>query len=155
VIGIPYMPWRRADLNGDGFVDATDVTIVDSFRGPVPQTNGTLGPDTQPPTIRVRWPVSGSTVAKESQTLIDVHPWDARALTSLELIDSRGNVTDCAYQSRNAGQYGNWNSFVPLRMSFDKCWFVAPRRSGVQNLTFRARDASGNVTTIPYVLNVQ
>jgi hypothetical protein len=124
-------PWRRYDLDGDGFVGAEDLEIFgQSASAPVPMQE-----DVVVPTARITEPAENGTVARGQYARIRSHAWDNAAITAVDyLVDGR---TVCTVSD-------------PLpTFGFDSplyaCWWDVPRRARSYRIEVRVTDAAGNV----------
>ena len=126
------LPWRRYDLDGDGYVDQTDIEIVETLLGEaLPMVEDIIAP-----TARVLEPEGGS-VAKGSNYLIRGHVWDNAAIERVEyLADGKVlcSVTD------PVPSFGTTSPFYA-------CWWSVPKRQGLHDLEIRVYDAAGNMAT--------
>ena len=126
-------PWRRYDLDGDGWVDQTDVDIMTQLIGqPVPMLV-----DSITPTARLVAPLAGDTVARGQDYRLQGHVWDNAAITQVAyLVD--GKII-CSVTNPVAG-FG-------FDSPFNFCWWSVPRKSGSYEITVRVTDAAGLVST--------
>lgn len=124
------LPWRRYDLDGDGFVDDEDRRIlVQSQDQEVPMTG-----DSVSPTARVTAPLEGESVPRGGEVRIIAHAWDNSALTRVDyLVNGR---TVCSKTDPLPG-YGFTS---PLYF----CWWQVPKRNQTHRIEVRAYDATGN-----------
>ncbi|MEH6467042.1 MAG: Ig-like domain-containing protein [Porticoccus sp.] len=131
-------PWRRYDLDGDGFVGDEDVAIVETLLNqPVP-----MDTDMVAPTARVLMPEQGPVVSKGQYFLIEGHAWDNASLTRVDYqVDGK---TICSNTNPLPG-FGFTSPFY-------QCWWDVPKRRGSYALTIVAYDGEGNVTTSPELL---
>ena len=136
------LPWRRYDLDGDGYVDQTDVNIVQKLVGqPIPMTTDIIPPTARITSLNGATVTAGSTpsVSRGSAVSVGLYGWDNASLTKVEL-DVNGTAV-CTLTTPNSLIGG-----TPL---FSCSWSV-PKKSGVTyTLTAKAYDASGNVAASP------
>jgi hypothetical protein len=128
-----HFPWRRYDLDGDGYVSQEDVNIVKSLIGqPIP-----IPKDIIAPTARVTVPSSGEIVPRGEYYLIRGHVWDNAALMRVEyLVDGK---PQCSVT--------NPVPTLGYASPFYYCWWNVPNRSGPYTITIRAYDVAGNTAT--------
>ncbi len=124
--------WRRYDLDGDGYVGPEDKEIISTLVGePVPMASDIIAP-----TARVLDP--GGPVAKGQYFLIEGHVWDNASLVRVDYqVDGR---TICSQTDPIPG-FGYTSPFY-------NCWWDV-KGAGSYDLTIKAYDAAGHVTTSP------
>jgi hypothetical protein len=132
------LPWRRYDLDGDGFVGNEDWSIVHQIMGePVP-----LNKDVISPSARITYPLDGDTVPRGDYVLIRSHVWDNAALARVDYLVN-GKII-CS-QTEPVPSFGFTS---PLY----SCWWQVPKRSTTYRLEVRAYDTAGNVNVNQPVL---
>lgn len=132
------LPWRRFDLDGDGFVGNEDWSIVQQIVGePVPMTTDLISPS-----ARITYPLDGDTVPRGEYVLIRSHAWDNAALTRVDYLVNDKIV--CS-QTEPVPSFGFTS---PLYA----CWWKVPKRSTTHRLEVRAYDTVGNVNVKQTVL---
>ena len=134
------LPWRRYDIDGDGWVDATDRDIV-----LLVATEGqSSSADVVPPTARLNSPTDGEPVARGQYLRLQAHAWDNAALVRVDyLVDGKVvcSVTDPVPE---AG----------FESPFYSCWWQVPKRRGLHEIEVIAYDAAGHVASSrPVIVN--
>lgn len=131
-------PWRRFDLDGDGFVGEEDHLIVTQVLDqPVP-----MPADIITPTGRITAPLDRSIVPRGAQVMIKAHAWDNSSLTRVDyLVNGR---TVCSKTS----PIPDFGFTSPLYY----CWWDTPKRSRSYLIEVRVHDAAGNTTLSEAVL---
>lgn len=126
------LPWRRYDLDGNGFVGEEDLAIVELLSGlPVP-----MATDIVPPTARITSPEEGGSVPRGAYVMITAHAWDNASLSRVEYrVDGK---TICS----NTEPVSSSNNQSPLYY----CWWETPKRSRDYTLEVMAVDGAGNST---------
>ena len=133
--GLNTFPWRRFDLDGDGYVNGHDVDIVTSLIGTQP---GTTNLDKTSPTSVIRFPSATDTIYVGSQNFVKVYGWDNLSLSKVEcFVNGRkiGEVQVETKVSSNAGFPGT---------TYDCLWKV-PMRADTYTLQTKATDGAGNI----------
>lgn len=132
-------PWRRYDLDGDGYVGAEDTAILEAVMGePVPAASDNIAP-----TARVLEPKG--TITRGQYFLIEGYAWDNAALVRV----------DYQVNGRNICSYTNPIPNFGFTSPFYNCWWEV-KSSGDHELTITAYDAAGHVTTSPaLIVNAQ
>ena len=121
--------WRRADLDGNGAVDARDVSVVNRLLGtPVPYDK-----DVVPPAADVRAPAEGEEVAAGGSYNVQLFGLDNRQLRRLELFVNGKLACTTNVPATNCG------------------WNVPRGAGGTYKLVARATDAAGLVADSPAV----
>ncbi|MGH8509426.1 MAG: Ig-like domain-containing protein, partial [Gammaproteobacteria bacterium] len=124
-------PWRRFDLDGDGYVSETDAGIVASLVGqPIPMPEDSIAP-----TARVTAPGAGATVTKGGYYLIRGHVWDNAAVKQVAYLVDGATVCTVTDPVPTFG----------FTSPFYACWWKIPKRQGPHEITIRVTDAAGNV----------
>lgn len=126
------LPWRRFDLDGDGFVGVEDVRIVEQSMSASPST----GFDQVSPTARILGPLTGQTVDKGSYQLIQGHVWDNAAIRS---VDYRVNGRTVCFIADPVPGFGFTSPYY-------QCWWKVPKGGSSHTVEIRVTDQSGNVT---------
>jgi len=126
------VPFRRFDLNGDGWVDSGDVQIADAYLG--------LGlpADFDPvtPTARITSHTNGGAVPRGQSVRITAYAWDNAALAEVDYLVN--GKTICS-KTDPVPQLG----FVSPMFS---CWWDVPKqRAGLFEIEIRVVDAQGNI----------
>lgn len=125
------LPWRRYDLDGDGFVNETDREIVLQLLN----QDGPMPADVVLPTARVVEPADGGLVARGESVMIRGHAWDNAALSRVEyLVDGK---TVCSV-SDPSPVFGFTSPYY-------YCWWKVPKRSKDYQIEIRTYDAAGNM----------
>ena len=127
------LPWRRYDLDADGYVDGTD-------RGIVLQLMNQDGPmliDIVVPTARVTEPSDGGEVARGESVMIRGHVWDNAALSRVEYLVNGKTVCSVSDPSPSFG----------FTSPYYYCWWNVPKRSTDYEVQIRVHDAAGNIGT--------
>jgi hypothetical protein len=125
------LPWRRYDLDGDGYVASEDREIVVQLT----QQQGPMFSDVVVPTTRIIEPLSGDTVARGGNVMIKGHVWDNAALSRVEYLVN-GKII-CSKSDPVPG-FGFTSPFY-------YCWWDVPKRNMTHQIEVRAYDASGNI----------
>ena len=126
-----YQPWRRYDLDADGYVSQTDIDIVTNIITAFEDVPIPLPTDIILPTARVLVPAAGDVVARNSSYRIEGHAWDNAALTQVDYVVDGNTV--CSRTNPVA--------------TFYYCWWNTPKKRGAYAITMRAYDAAGNMGT--------
>lgn len=137
-ISLSPLPWRRYDLDGDGFVGEEDRPIVTQVLDQVVPMDA----DSISPTARVTSPSEGGSVPAGEYAMITAHVWDNAALSRVEyLVNGR---TVCS-QSDPLPSFGFTS---PLYY----CWWKVPKRKRIYELEILVLDAAGNTSLSEPVL---
>lgn len=130
--------WRRFDLNGDGYVNSSDINIVKQLVDqPIP-----LLLDTIKPTVRINNPVNNGYVAKGGTWNVAMHAWDNKAIAKVEFYVN-GQLT-CMDDTAND---------MFLNTALYNCIWKVPKRNGAKYTTYaKVHDSTGNVTQSTNVL---
>ncbi|WMC10523.1 Ig-like domain-containing protein [Oceanimonas pelagia] len=130
-------PWRRYDLDGDGYVGPEDLAIVTGLEGEVlPMVKDIIAP-----TARVISPVEGGVVTRGSYYQIKGHVWDNAAITRVEYLVDGKTLCDVSDPVPAMGYVS----------PFYRCSWNVPKRSGDHELSIRVTDGAGQITTSPVV----
>ena len=135
-------PWRRYDLDADGWVDQRDWDIVEQqIAQPVPPLNDGIAPS-----AAVVAPAPGSAVARRSYVRLRGHVWDNAGLRRIEY---RVNDKPLCAISEPAPQTGHGSPYY-------SCWWETPNKRGAYRITVTAVDAAGTTTvSAPLWVQVQ
>jgi hypothetical protein len=125
--------WRRADLNGDGYVTVADADIVRQLRGvAIPAT------DVFAPWVKLRSPLDDVTVAANSELSLKASAVDAVGyLRNVEVHVNGSLVVTLSGESLKAS----------TEPRFTYTWQVPRKRGATYTVTFRATDAAGNTAS--------
>lgn len=123
-------PWRRYDLDADGYVSLADVGIVEALVGqPVPMLE-----DIIVPVARVTLPLAGETVPRGEYYLVRGHVWDNKAVSRVDYIVDGKTICTVTDPVPDFG----------FTSPFYACWWKTPKRRGGSNISIRVIDAAGN-----------
>ena len=125
-------PWRRYDLDGDGYVSQTDADIIETLLGEATP----MVEDIIAPTARVIAPAHGSSIEKGRYHMIKGHVWDNAAISRVEYVVN-GKVECTATDA--APEWG-------MTSPFYNCYWQVPKRQGLHEIEIRVYDAAGNMT---------
>ena len=132
--------FRRYDLDGDGWVDESDLQIIEAYLGmELPTVE-----DPVVPTARITSHEDGTFVARGSAVRLTAHAWDNKALTQIDYLVN-GKVI-CS----NTDPLPSFGFESPLF----SCWWDVPRRARDHTIELLVHDADGNVgSSKPIVLS--
>ena len=127
------LPWRRYDLDGDGYVAQEDRAILQQlqYQSLPPQV------DTIAPTARLLDPLEGTDVPRGEYVMLRAHAWDN---ASIERVEYRANGKLICSVSDSIPSFGFTS---PLYF----CWWDVPKRRTSYELEVRAFDHAGNWVT--------
>ncbi len=124
------LPWRRYDLDGDGFVGSEDRRILAQVFGKqIP-----LATDTISPTARFMEPGDGQTVPRGEYVKLTAHAWDNAAMVKVDYLVN-GNVI-CSQTEPVPG--------LGFTSPLYGCWWKVPKRGATYQIEVRVQDAAGN-----------
>jgi hypothetical protein len=124
------LPWRRFDLDADGFVGDEDITILQESQG----TDGQMQSDNITPTARISSHDNGDQVARGSSIKLKAHVWDNAAISRVDYHVNGRSI--CSVADPEPG-YGYES---PLYF----CWWQVPKKMGEYNIEVLVEDGSGN-----------
>jgi hypothetical protein len=142
--------YRRFDMNGDGYIDDSDVDIVQALVGqPVPLPEDFISPS-------VVWiePTDGASIRKDQLVRFDAQPFDQRSIAALDY-EVNGEVV-CTRTAANSHVRSSTDHMASLNPW--PCLWQVPRRGSGRTYVVRARvtDGAGNVATSePITLQLQ
>jgi hypothetical protein len=126
------LPWRRYDLDGDGFVaDEDRRVLLDAKEFPVPDTEDRIFP-----TARILRPEAAAVVSRGQLVQIEAHAWDNRALSRVEYLVNGKTV--CS----NTEPLASSGSSSPFYI----CWWEVPHKSMTHRIEVLATDFGGRAT---------
>lgn len=125
------LPFRRYDLDGDGWVTAMDRQIVSAYVDLELPTAS----DPVIPTARITSPANNAIVPRGQEVRITAHAWDNAALSRVDYLVNGKMI--CS-QSNPVSSLG-------FESPLFSCWWNVPRRARNHLLEVRSYDASGNV----------
>ncbi len=129
-MGDQAFPWRRFDLDGDGYVTQKDVDMVQGSVGrPIPPAT-----DIFAPTVHIQAPTNGSIFQYTSSTFVDTFASDNMSITKVE---TYVNGTKICTQDEPTGNN------EPLY----RCSWSIPRRRASYTIQVKAYDGAGHVST--------
>lgn len=123
-------PWRRYDLDADGYVGDEDAEIVEALIGkPVPMQKDILFP-----TARITYPTEGQVLVKGQYLQMRGHAWDNLKIARVDyLVDGRVACTATSGATR-----------YPSQSPFYQCGWTLSKRNGSYELQMKIWDHTGN-----------
>jgi hypothetical protein len=134
------LPWRRYDLDGDGYVDQGDREIILQIL----DSNIISDEDVISPTARILAPEDGSTIAKGQYLKIESHVWDNAALARVDYVVNGKTICSVTNPTPTFG----------FTSPLYQCWWNVPKRRSSYQIQVRVYDATGNVGASQSVLVV-
>jgi hypothetical protein len=127
------LPWRRYDLDGDGYVAQEDRAILQQllYENLPPQA------DTIPPTARLTEPFEGAAIPRGEYVILRAHVWDN---ANLQRVEYRANGKLICSITDSVPTFGFTSPFY-------YCWWDVPKRRTTYELEVRAFDNAGNAVT--------
>ena len=124
------MPWRRFDLNGDGYIDSEDRQITSAYLDMELPTSS----DIVSPTARITAPLDGETVLRGRRVTISSHAWDNAALSRIDYLVNGKVICTVTNAVPSLG----------FTSPFFVCGWEVPKRNRTHEIEIRVYDAAGN-----------